>query len=120
MPYISSETVKEKRAALRRSFPSKDGWKLSVRKNGHSGISVDFLRGPVVLTDCERGYQQINHYFITRHACSDRAAAVLEKAASIAGAGNKTEYVCSDYGSIPSFYVNLSVGRWDSPYEVVS
>lgn len=119
MPYISSETVKAKRKELRAMFPSKDGWKLSVRKSDHSGIDVTFLRGPVALTKDDSGYQQINHFYIDRSACSEEAASVLKKAASVASAGRKTEHVCSDYGSIPTFYVHLSVGRWDSPYEVV-
>lgn len=119
MPYISAETVKAKRSELRKAFPAKAGWKLSVRKSHHSGINVAILAGPIALISSPKGYAQINHYYPGDHAVSDAAAKLLQRAASISKSGRTTEQVCSDYGTVPTYYVRLSVGRWDSPYLVV-
>lgn len=120
MPYIDSDTVKSKRAAILAAFPRKAGWKVSVTKEHHSGIRVVFLDGPVPLTDRPDGYEQVNHYHIGRCAVSPEAATILGKAKDLAAAGNYTVVEDSDYGSIPKFYVEIHVGRWDRPYRVVS
>ena len=112
--------MKAKRQEILAAFPRKAGWKVSVTKEHHSGIRVVFLEGPVPLTDRPDGHQQINHYHIDRCAVSTEAATVFVKAKRIASAGNYTVVEDSDYGSVPRFYVSINVGRWDTPYRVVS
>ena len=43
MGYISVDEVKKIRAELKKSFPSKDGWKISVTRIDSSEINVTFL-----------------------------------------------------------------------------
>lgn len=46
MPYISSQDVAAKRKAIRAAFPQ---FKFSVTKDGHSGITVAVMAGPMDL-----------------------------------------------------------------------
>ena len=116
MPYLSTEDVKAKRKELRAAFP---GFKLSVTKNnGHSGIVVTFLEGPIPMLSGSRGYEQVNHLWIDSHYEDKLVAEVLKKAAEIASRGKRIVNHDSDYGSIPNFYTELAIGRWDKPYVV--
>ena len=117
MPYLSTEDVKAKRKELRTAFPD---FKLSVTKNNaHSGIVVTFLEGPIsMLRDPSRGYEPVNHLWIDSHYEDKLVAEVLKKAAEIASRGKRIVNHDSDYGSIPNFYTELAVGRYDKPYVV--
>jgi hypothetical protein len=117
MPYISSDTMKAKRKELRTAFP---GFKLSVTKSNHSGISVAFMEGPVKMTNSPEGYEQVNHFYLhdPSYSLDPFVAALLQKATDIASRGVHTVTVDSDYGNIPSFYVNLQIGKWNKPYTV--
>ncbi len=45
MAYMSTEQAADIRNRLKEAFPAKDGWKLSVRKEHHTGIAVTFMEG---------------------------------------------------------------------------
>ena len=116
MPYISSEDVKAKRKAINLTFPKKDGWKISVRKENHSGIQVSILEGPVKLV--EEDYAQLNPYNL--RGINQEATDILRAIHEIASAGKRVQHVDADYGSIPNFYVSIDVGRWDCGYRTLS
>lgn len=116
MPYITTEDVKARRKAIKAALPE---YKLSVTKDGHSGILVAFMAGPLTMTDNDDGYCQVNHYYIGEHyADRPEVAEVLQKAYEIAKAGQRITQNDADYGAIPNFYVNIHIGKWDRPYQV--
>jgi hypothetical protein len=118
MPYMPADAVAARRTAIRAAFPRKDGWDVSVTRDGHSGVLVTFKAGPVPLTASADGYEQVNPHYIDKYAVSPEAAAVLKKARAIINDGNDTLYESSDYGSIPRFYVGIHVGAFRAPYRV--
>ena len=116
MPYLSTEDVKAKRKELRAAFPD---FKLSVTKNNNSsGVCVTFLEGPIPMLSGSRDYEQVNHLWIDSHYEDKLVAEVLKKAAEIASRGKRIVNHDSDYGSIPNFYTELAIGRYDYPYIV--
>ena len=106
MAYISSENVAQKRKQIKAAFP---GYKFSITRNNSSGICVDILAGPI--------YQQVNTFYIKEHyAAKPALQKLLLGIYEIAAAGKTTGDYDSDYGFIPSFYVNISIGTWSKDY----
>jgi hypothetical protein len=118
MPYMPADAVAARRTAIRAAFPRKDGWDVSVTRDGHSGVLATFKGGPIPLTAANGGYEQVNPYYIDKNAVSPDAAAVLNRVVTIINADNGTLYESSDYGSIPKFYIGIHVGAWNAPYIV--
>ena len=120
MPYIATESVKEKRKALRAALP---GWKLSVRTENHSTVAVTIVEGPLAFPDVTEGtwaegYSQLNHYYLGRDFAEDHPEwlAPLETIKEIAEAGMSDGFHDSDYGYVPGHYITLTIGRWNKPY----
>src|ERR1035437_5695164 len=114
MPYITSERVSEIRKELKKEFPSKKGWTLSITKRHYSTVCVDILTAPFQLLIGERKYEQVNEFYIKDHyKDKPQVAEALSKIQSIIANGNHTVSEDGDYGSIPAFYTQLSIGRWD-------
>jgi hypothetical protein len=111
MSYISSETVAQKRKQIKAAFP---GFKFSITRNHSSGISIDVLAGPL---DMQVEYQQVNTFYIKEHyAAKPLVQKFLLELYAIAAEGKTTGDWDADYGFIPSFYVNISIGAWNKPY----
>ena len=116
MPYITKEQVAEKRAAIRKAFPD---FKISVQGKDYVAIQISIMEGPIQLTENTEGYQQVNRYYIKEHYKeSPEVEKILSGIMEIADRGNGTQFVDGDYGAVPEFYVNLSIGKWDKPYKV--
>lgn len=116
MPYISKDQVAEKRAALKKALPE---FKLSIRNRDYSKICVTILEGPIEMTQDPRGYEQVNHFWIDNHyADRPEIKNVLNTIANICKSDQKEEVYDGDYGSVPNFYVGISIGDWDRPYQV--
>lgn len=109
MPYISPDTVKQKRDAIKKAYPD---YKFSIVRD-HSSINIAILAGPVMLT--EKKDEPVNCFYIKDHFKAE-VATVLQGIADIAKAGNYTESTDGDYGNIPSFYVSMHIGQWDKPF----
>ncbi len=111
MPYISSENVKIKRDLLKKTFPE---FKFSVTRDNYSAISVNILSGKLAI---EPTYQQVNYFQIAAHFKNEpELRDFLQKVYDIIDSGNETEDVSPDYGTVPRFYTNITIGRWDKPY----
>jgi hypothetical protein len=115
MPYISKNESKEIKKRLQAKFPD---FKFSVRIQHCTSLNVDILSGPLLL-ELGRGYEQVNHYAIEKHYANtpyvrDFLLAVKD---CIFGVKEVTsEHYDSDYGSISTFYLHISIGRWDKPF----
>jgi hypothetical protein len=116
MPYIKKERVTEIRAQIRKEFPAKDGWNISVTWENYSGVRIKILAAPVKLTDKER-YESINHHWLDQHFENEpEKLKVFKRLKQIANEGNGVEVVDGDYGTVPDFYVWMQVGEWDKPF----
>jgi len=117
MPYITAEEVKTKRNAIKKALPN---FKFSITRENHSSINVAFLEGDIdLMGDSERSYESVNHFYIQEHY-EDRPEIrdILMKAYKIASESQRELVNDSDYGSVPTFYVNITIGKWDKPYQL--
>jgi hypothetical protein len=113
MPYITSETVAAKRKQIKAAFPD---FKFSVTRRHGSSICVDILSGPL---DMGTTYQQVNTFYIKEHyADRPEILNILQGVYAIAAEGKTTLTEDSDYGTVPTFYVNLNIGDWNKSYEI--
>ena len=115
MPYIDTDEVKAKRQEIRKALK---GWKVSVSRRHHSEIAVAIMSGPFDLS-MGRGHIQVNQYHMdTHYEDHPEVLAVLRQAYQIASRSQRELVYDSDYGSVPTFYVSLDIGKWDRPFEV--
>lgn len=118
MPYISSETVKAIRTEIKETF--KD-MKFSVTTEHHSTIVVALMEGKF---DVEKDYVQLNHYHLDSKQMG-YSEEVVEMGKQVLAIINKHQEqkeltYDSDYGSVPTFYINIHIGKWDRPYKKVA
>lgn len=121
MAYLSKDDMKLMRAGIKKQFPSKAGWKLSITRSNSSSINVVFKEAPVNLISKGRGYYQVNPYYIEEHfedqpealkAFMDVKKAILDVRMQVdRNAGDPG----ADYGDTNFFY-NISVGEWNKPF----
>lgn len=114
MPYISAETVKAKRQTINALFPSRDGWKISTRKEDSNSLVVTILAGPLPLVEGQRDVYR------DTQGVSQEATKILREIYEIASEGRKVQYYDQDYGSLPNFYLTVRVGDWRRPYQLTS
>ena len=120
MPYISTEEVKIKRNLIKKTFPE---YKFSIRGRDYSSIDVVIKSGPIDLLEGstrEGGYDSVNHYYIKDHY-EDRPEIqkFLLDLYAIMNKNNGEEVYDGDYGSVPNFYVSISIGDWENSYKVI-
>ena len=126
MAYISAEDVKAVRKELKIAFP---GYKFSVRKGaGSYSLDVTLVSGPMDFTDILQGQDhiQINPYHLGnygKHQQMFQTFVYIVKTAPARGDGywaGKCWYdnsdIMTDYFDT-AYYMNLSIGSWNKPYE---
>jgi len=127
MAYITADEVRVIRNNLKKAFPE---IKFSVRKEHHSSVHVVILESPYDFELNGNTYRAVNHYhyktegnqqdyqgnWIKPHTHIDK----LEKILDIISEKHwdKSDAMV-DYFNC-AFYYNLSIGKWDKPYKVVS
>jgi hypothetical protein len=118
MPYISTEEVSKKRQELKNQFPN---YKFSITKLHHSKICVKILEAPIELRlNTTKTYEDINYFCIKDvYEKHPEICEVLTKIYSIIDEGNCTIVEDGDYGAIPKFYTDISVGSYEIPFKVV-
>lgn len=137
MAYITTEQVKEKRAAIKAAFPLALGWKFSITKDGNSTINVSILQTPCELrasnTIDENGNSisinswdgqivsrrygyQVNEY---SDALNSIGKEVVSELYDILNNGNhdKSDSM-TDYFDV-GWYQYVQIGHWQKGYEVV-
>jgi hypothetical protein len=114
--YVSNEKTKQVRNDLKSEFPE---FKFSIRKEHYSKINVAIISGPIPLTD--KGYENVNIFWVKEHyAEKPEVRDFLLKVLEIINKGNYDKSdIMTDYFDV-GFYVDLSIGQWDRPYEVVN
>ena len=119
MPHINAQQVKIIRQQIKQAFPQ---FKVSVTRDGYSGVSVAFMEGPIALglESYEQIPRDIGSIWVDREKV-DRcpvATRILERASEIAHQMRTPGRMDSDYGYVPSYYVNIAIGKWDQEYTI--
>ena len=109
MPYITTKQVAGIREQLKKSLPD---YKLSITREHSSGVNISIISGPI---DFFTHHSSVNHFYIKDHYTGE-AARVLTLISEVAENGNKDVCEDADYGKIPSWYVNIEIGKWNKPY----
>ena len=115
MPFISPEEVKVKRNELKKAFPD---WRFNVKTVNYTTIAVNIKSGPLdIKFNDEDRYKQVNCFYIDEHY-SDRPELkkVLNGIKNIIGREQRELVYDGDYGSVPTYYIRISIGAWDKPY----
>jgi hypothetical protein len=115
MAYIEKETVQEKRAAIKKELPAKDGWKISVTGGNSSTLNVRIMQYP-------KGYKfpehdQINHYNFdsSTEDYGTKEKEICRKLIEIMADGHwdKSDMM-TDY-FFCAYYYYLQIGKWSKP-----
>lgn len=113
-----SERVSEIREKIKKEFPD---FKFSVTKKDN-GVRIAILSAPINLLEGEeneRKYISVNNFYIDEHYKDyPEVRDVLKKIDSIASEG-VTYHETGDYGRQPTFYVDITIGQWDKPFEYI-
>ena len=117
MAYISKEEVKERRDAIKKAFPTKEGWKFSVTQQHYSTIRVVIREAPIELIpngECST----VNHFGLGRNKYPEEIEAVYQKITDIVMRGNHDNSdPMTDYFDV-GWYYDLQVGEWDRKFKV--
>ena len=107
-------------AALKIALKDYPEIKYSLSVRDHSEISCRITKGPQYLDPIGKGDISVNQYHINSHYKDNQEAAkVLNLINDVLHVGYHNNSDCySDYHDV-SWYININIGRWDKPYEVV-
>ena len=116
MAYMSTETAKKIRQALKAEFPNV---KFSVSKDGHIALNVAVMKSSLFDDGME---QSVNHYWIdTSYEYNDEQKTFLKKVDEvirIAGDYFDKSDSMTDYFHT-AFYYNIKIGKWDKPHQKI-
>jgi len=108
---MRKERVKEIREQIKKEFPF---LKISARKDKWRSISIDILSAPE-----KYGFQEMNkpvNEFYLEEQFKGEALSIMARIREIANEGNRW-FETSDYGTQPSFYVWLGIGKREKPFK---
>ena len=117
MPYITKDQVAEKRSLLKKALPE---FNLSVRKLHSNKIEVAIMSGPFEMTKKPDGYEPVNDFYINENYREQpEIKQVLNTINTICKSDQSELVYDDDYGSVPNFYVGITIGKWDRPYKII-
>ncbi len=126
MAFISKEDIKKIRTELKQKFPN---LKFSVRNYNHcSGVTVTIKSGNIDFmnsVDCtySRDYIQVNEYHIDRDYTGEAKDVLNNILSTIKGvktiADRNFGDPSADYADM-TYFLNLNIGEWDKPYQLVA
>ena len=122
MAYVAHDVIEKVRKSLKEQYPSKKGWKFSVTGRNTSSLNIRVMKAPES-AKLPEAHMDINQYWIKENAVSNgwspEFVALAEKMNEIAHVDHwdKSE-IQTDYFHC-AYYINLSVGRWNRPVEIV-
>lgn len=122
MAYISTEEVKAIRENLKKEFPRKDGWKLSVTKDDNSGVNISFMEAPVNLAADRSENYNVNHHWMEKHFADEpEKLAIFQRAEDcVTRVKKQVDYNAgdpyADYANVNFFYY-IGVGKWNQNFK---
>lgn len=122
MAYINSKKTSQIREAIKKDFPSSDGWKFSITNENHTSIHCAILEAPINFDE-----RQINPYYIETNyndkpeqlKALKRLRDLLNGSTLEAGERNfdKSDPM-TDYFHV-GWYIHLTIGKWDKSFKHV-
>jgi hypothetical protein len=117
MAYLRPEKAKAIREELKRVFPSKEGWKFSVRNRDYTSLWVSIVEAPYRFS--EKDYAQINEFYPHNYPNGkilERILGIMNGNFLPSGEQNfdKSDMM-SDYFHV-GWYIHLEQGKWDKPF----
>lgn len=116
MPYISTEQVKLVRNALKKEFPKV---KFSITRENYSTICVSILESSIDFDISPRDYKRVNEYRIDEdYTGNEQAKNILNRVYEIINITHEQKELVydGDYGSVPNYYIDINIGKWNRPY----
>ena len=115
MAYVSKELKAELSPAIK-AVLKKYKMKGSIAVDNHSSLVVNVASGPI---DFGTEHTQVNHYHLDRNY-SGTALEFLKELHSAMSKGNFDESdAMTDYFHV-GWYIDINIGRWSKPYQVIS
>ena len=113
MAYISKETTKKIREALKAEF---NEIKFSVSMKDSMSLSVRIMQSPYFEAD---EYTQVNHYYIYMHysGIQEEVLSKINKIIVEVGEHYNNSDITTDYFDV-AFYYNISIGKWNKGHIV--
>lgn len=122
MAYISTEEVKEMRTELKKLFPAKEGWKLSISREHMSTINVVFVQSKEDLDPDNKGNYCVSEYYIKDYP--ENLRDIFNKTFNAINGVKQYEDrnsgdMGADYGD-SNFFYNVYVGKWSKDFVKVA
>jgi len=125
MAYMNSADVAAIRKELKDTFPK---FKFGVRKDNSMAVRVTIKSGPTDFSDIMAGrkYAQINGYHLCNYGQHTEFLSKIQdiiKTAPMRGEGYRKQGwydnsdAMTDYFDT-AYYIDISIGQYDQPYEV--
>lgn len=111
MGYIEKEKVKQIRESVKKAFPQ---FKFSIVWEHYSTVQIRIMQGPIDL-----GTKEFNPYYpenTENQAYKEMCVKIMEIVRSIA---EVKYHETGDYGTQPSYYCYIKIGKWDKPYQLI-
>lgn len=103
------ELAKETRKVLKKAFPNT---KFSVTSK-YNEIKVAVMESDV---DFGVAYNQVNQYRIYEDYTGEQKQ-ILQSVVDFISKDVREVVYDGDYGSVPNYYINISIGKWDKPFK---
>lgn len=121
MAYVTKEVIERCRAGAA-VIRKKYGIKLTFSGQGDSSLTCTIQSGKVDFAACMKGdfrdYVRVNQYYIDEH-WNGVAAECLKEINKLMHVDHWDESdIQSDYFHC-AYYVNINIGRWNKPYQLV-
>jgi len=116
MPFISAEEAKAIRTLIKKEL--KD-FKFSITVRHNSSLDIVILSGPLFVDLDGNEYMNVNEcYYKEHYKENEEALNFLNKLFELISSKKpvKESSYDMDYGSIPNYYLNVSFGKWNKPY----
>lgn len=117
MAYITADRTREIKKELKAKFPNLT---FSVRREHYTSVDVAIVAGDVdfsdLLNEDGRTYKQLNHYYLDNYGKHSQLFKDIYKIVDEGNYNNSDSM--TDYFDV-GFYVDMSIGKWDKPYQYV-
>ena len=118
MAYMN-QTKKAAIAPKVKAILKKYGMKGSLAVRNYSTLVLNLKSGPLDLADRERGYSQINQYWLEDNWQGKELAFLKEVKAAMNDGNHDNSDSMVDYFDV-GWYININAGQWDKPYQKVA
>lgn len=114
MAYMNQE-IKGRLAPQIKAVLKKYGMKGTLAVKHHSSLVLNIQKGKI---DFGVDHVQVNPYYIESHFSGDAKDFLKEVKEAMSKENYDNSDLMTDYFDV-GYYVNINIGRWEKPYEVI-